>query len=251
MRGSMRGSLQELDAASEALGLVGYRGPGVDYPRKYVQGPLKDAYIRTDYKAPVQEYLVTCDDLGAYPNSYVTQMLTSPKGVSLSSHELLGGEVVTLRQTYIGERGFIAILPLLDRNTKWRFLDASKNGLRNEAVLHLVDLLLRPVHAGRRFYIDLSSNPISEGAGKALLELVKVHPGIESLNLSMTKIPRRLIERIKLCLAHERSMREPDLQAAVVPFDNSFDTWNAPSLEPAEAEPKEAGEPLATTASVK
>merc|ERR1712070_385772 len=81
-------------------------------------------------------------------------------------------------------------------------------------------MLLRPLHAGRRIYIDLSRNHISEMGGKALMELVKLHPGVEQLNLSMTKIPRRLIERIKKQIEHEKSMREPGPLAVVEPCEN-------------------------------
>lgn len=207
--GSPRGGADWSKSASEALGLVGYRGPGADYPRKYVKGPLKDAYERRGYKAPCQEYASTCRSLGAAQNSVIKELLAPGQ----AAWELLGGECISLRDTYVGERGFIALMPLLDRNTRWRFLDASNNGLRNEAIIHLVDMLLRPQHAGRRLYMNLSRNPISEGAGRALMELVKLHPGVESLDLSMTKIPRRLIERIKRQINHERSMRDPDPQA--------------------------------------
>jgi len=203
-----------LAANAEVIEFSGYKGPGLDYPRKYVKGQLKDAYLRQNYKPPVQEYDSTCKDLGAQPNSHVKELLTS-QGVALKSSEVLGGESVSLRQTYVGEKGFIALLPLLNANTRWRYLDASNNGLRNEAVLHLVDMLLRPAHTGRRLYIDLSRNPISEGAGKALMELVKLHPGIESLNLSMTKIPRHHRERIKGQIERDRKTRDPDTGAEV------------------------------------
>lgn len=199
----------------DAVEFLGYSGPGLDYPRKYVKGHLKDAYVRQNYKPPVQEYDSTCKGLGAQPNSHVKELLTCKQGLALTSAEVLGGESVSLRQTYLGEKGFIALLPLLNSNTRWRYLDASNNGLRNEAVLHLVDMLLRPAHTGRRLHIDLSRNPISEGAGKALMELVKLHPGIESLNLSMTKIPRHCIERIKSRIEQESKTRAPDPEAAV------------------------------------
>jgi len=85
-------------------------------------------------------------------------------------------------------------------------LDASNNGLRNEAILHLVDLLLRPKHASRLLRLTLSRNPISDSAGKALLELATAHPNIESIDVSYTKIPRRTMAklRVQLDLASER-----------------------------------------------
>lgn len=187
------------------LGLHGYTGPGLDHPRKYINGPLRDAYMRTSLRPLDQEYMMSCRTIGATPNSHVVSNLTY-NGVAVTHEEVLGGSVISFRDTYLGERGFIALLPLLDRNNRWVDLDVSNNGLRNEAVLHLVDLLLRPQHAGREIRIDLSRNPISEAAGKALLELVDVHPRIEYIDVSHTKIPRRTIAKLKekLEIANER-----------------------------------------------
>lgn len=186
----------------------GYKGANADYPRKYVRSCLEDAYKRKQYRVPTKEYDKTCAGLGAKPNSHVQSTLANSSGVAYTSGEVLGGETITLRPTYVGEKGFIALLPLLNLNTKWKILDASNNGLRNEAILHLVDMLLRPAHSSRNLSIDLSRNPISDGAGKALYELVKHHPGIECLNLAMTKVPRHQRERIKAEIERAQKVRE-------------------------------------------
>jgi len=188
--------------------LEGYHGIGSDYPRKYVKGPLEAAYARSSLRLAEHEYRVTCADLDIRPNSGITPRLTD-NGAPLPPAEVLGGELISLQQTYVGERGFIALLPLLDRNMRWTCLDASNNGLRNEAVLHLVDMLLRPQHWSREISLDLSKNPISEVAGRALLELVRTHPRVAWINVRMTKIPRRTSSKLQELILNVRKLRSP------------------------------------------
>merc|ERR1712124_70080 len=67
----------------------------------------------------------------------------------------------------------------------------------------------------------------------------------------MTKIPRRLIERIKKQIEHEKSMREPDPLAVAEPSENVDEAPDA--NEDAEEEAEEEGpemERSATTESV-
>jgi len=168
--------------------LNGYQGPGADYPRKYIPGPLQGAYTRTGLNAADIEYKHTCDKMSATPNSLISKLLLDE---AAATAKLLGSERISLRDNYLGEKGFIALLPLIDRNTRWTELDVSNNGLRNEAVVCLVDMLLRPQHASRPIRLDLSKNPISAGGAQALTELMQAHPRIYEINLRMTKVPRR------------------------------------------------------------
>lgn len=180
----------------------GYKGPGIDKPRKYVRGELRDACRHPGGCSDGgDEYRLACKSIGAEPNSFVEGMLKVPAGTVLEPSEFLGGEWISLRNTYIGERGFIALLPVLDRNTAWTSLDASNNGLRNEAVLHLVDLTLRPHHTDRVLHLDLSKNPISDGAGWAILELCRLHPHIGDVNLQQTRVNKRLLLQIRRTLS--------------------------------------------------
>lgn len=180
-------------SAGRLLVTGGYDGLGVDKPRKYVKGELRDAYCSGGAFLPGElEYKRSCKALGAEPNSFVQCSLRASTSQQLENHELLGGSHISLRETYLGEKGFIAMLPILDRNTSWTCLDASNNGLRNEAILHLVDMLLRPHHKGRSIQLMLSRNPISEGGGRALLDLARQHPCIKGIDLNRTKVPRQL-----------------------------------------------------------
>lgn len=196
---------------------TGYKGPGVNYPRKYVKGSLSDAYMRNTgirQKTPEVEYRATCKSLGIDPNSRIVSQL-EVDGAPVVADELLGGEHVSLRDTYTGEVGFIAILPLLYMNKRWISLDASSNGLRNEAVVHLVDMLLQPQHmTGRRIRLDLSKNLISERAGRALIELVRTHPHIEEINVRMTKVPPRVVATLREALRVQQNRHAVELRKA-------------------------------------
>eukprot|EP00927_Polykrikos_kofoidii_P067369 TRINITY_DN62864_c0_g1_i1.p1 TRINITY_DN62864_c0_g1~~TRINITY_DN62864_c0_g1_i1.p1 ORF type:complete len:411 (+),score=42.69 TRINITY_DN62864_c0_g1_i1:250-1482(+) len=188
-----------------------YVGPGVNHPRKYVQGPLCKAYARNFVRNPKKEYIRTCATLGGEPNSDILKRLvgTGPSTI-IPSSQLLGGLSVSLKDTYVGERGFIALLPLLDMNTRWTELDASNNGLRNEAVLHLVDMLMQPQHAERIIKLDLSKNPISETAARALTVLARSNPYVQKIDLSFTRASRRTIVLLRQELedANERMYEE-------------------------------------------
>mmetsp|Transcript_153338 Transcript_153338/g.491673 ORF Transcript_153338/g.491673 Transcript_153338/m.491673 type:complete len:453 (+) Transcript_153338:66-1424(+) len=185
----------------------GYHGYGAEKPRKYVKGELKDGHKHISRViTPDLEYKKTCKALNAEPNSHIYHLVTD--GFDGDPATVLGATWISLNKTYLGEKGFIALLPLLDRNTNWTSLDASRNGLRNEAVLHLVDLLLRPPHRDRDIYLDLSGNPISETGGRALLTLAQEHPSIGELNLRRTKVPQRIAIMIRQVL--DNALRRDD-----------------------------------------
>lgn len=202
---------------------TGYDGRGADHPRKYVKGPLSKAYVRSVARNPETEYQSTCELLGASQNSNILARLSSREAPIPRSKLLCGTapnqQKISLHDTYLGERGFIALLPFLDMNTKWTELDASNNGLRNEAVLHLVDLLMQPQHANRCIRLDLSRNPISDTAALALMELVNKRMGIQEINLAMTKVQRRTIARLRGLVARRLAEYQAFL-AEQEPFNN-------------------------------
>jgi len=188
-------TVADLEKEAEA----GYHGFGANKPRKYIKGDLKNGHYHPHrVMTPDAEYKKTCQALGAEPNSHIQYMVT--EGFDGDPALVLGETWISLHKTYLGEKGFLALLPLLDRNCNWTSLDASNNGLRNEAVLHLVDLLLRPPHRDRDIFLDLSGNPISETGGRALLELAEKHPHIGQLSLRRTKVPRRISIMIRRIL---------------------------------------------------
>eukprot|EP00929_Paragymnodinium_shiwhaense_P040097 TRINITY_DN20960_c0_g1_i1.p1 TRINITY_DN20960_c0_g1~~TRINITY_DN20960_c0_g1_i1.p1 ORF type:complete len:379 (-),score=61.51 TRINITY_DN20960_c0_g1_i1:180-1316(-) len=195
-----------------------YSGAGADHPRKYIKGPLRQAYVRRVYKTPEVEYRSTCESLGAKPNSVIRKRLHRPD-ILIPTSKLLcviqdnnvessaSGEAISLRDTYVGERGFLALMPLLNQNNMWTFLDASNNGLRNECVLHLVDMLLQVQHQNRPISLNLSRNPLSDVSVKALMELVQKHPCIEMIDLSRTQVQKRHIIKLHEMIARRSQER--------------------------------------------
>lgn len=208
-------------AATSTDAVVGYTGPGADHPRKYVKGGLRNAYVRVVPRSGEMDYRHTCEHLMKIDmNSSILARLRS--GPS-SKYKLLGGTSISLRDNYVGERGFIALLPILDQNNTWTTLDASNNGLRNEAVLHLVDLLLQPHHGNRAISLDLSRNPISTTSAYALMELVRLHPkGVIDINLHLTKVPRRLAFMLRgMAKARAEDAENKALEAAAAQTEAS------------------------------
>lgn len=213
----------------------GYHGPNESYPRKYIKGALSDAYIRNvEAKSYLEEYREACKRVGATPNSGVEEYLSGAR-IPRSPKDLLGGDRISLRDTYLGERGFLALMPLIDRNTCWTCLDASNNGLRNEAVLHLVDMLLQPQHMGRSINLNLSRNPISQGAAVALLELVRRHPHVEDVNFRMTKVPWRIGMQLHEALTSQSQARDDAEKEAVDRAERAEKVIGAAAIEEGEA----------------
>merc|ERR1719321_2148830 len=172
-----------------------------DYPRKYWrEGLLKVAWQRTTIRTSEKEYKATCHKINAKPNSMVSSMLHEEPRCFENMTE------IDLSGNYLGERGFLAILPVINSNTMFTSLNVSQNGLRNEAVAHLVDMLLREQHSGRQLRINLSRNPISDNAVTALTELANRHPGVIEINLWRTNANRRKVAMLNEILEAKRCL---------------------------------------------
>lgn len=168
-------------------------------PKKYYKGePISAAWQRMQQKNPEKEYEGTCVKLKSKPNSRVCQLLKDDFnyfGVQ---------DVLNFRDNYLGEKGFLAILPLINSNTCFTHLDAANNGLKHESVTHLVDMLLRPRHADRQITLDLSRNPISVTGYQALAVLAARHPTVMDIDLRRTQVPRRKIIQLREFMATKR-----------------------------------------------
>jgi len=228
-----RGRSIHLDryATPEKEALSGLKHPVALQPRKYVRGRLETAYENpfegnsAEYQKPLAVYRKSCEARNAAPNSYIENAPVD-----------LIGHTISFRDTYLGEKGFVAALPLLNHNKHWTALDASQNGLRNEAVICLVDMLLRPQHANRVLYLDLSSNPISRSGALALQELVSKHNGLQWLSLRFTKVPRDLALKIQESLEQQKEVRRlQPLRARSRSFSPSSSRHGSPWSRPSSA----------------
>merc|ERR1719160_775589 len=176
-----------------------------DYPRKYWrEGDLKVAWHRTMLRTSEKEYKATCHKINAKPNSQISTMLHEEPRCFENMVD------IDLSGNFLGERGFLAILPVINANTIFTSLNFSQNGLRNEAVAHLVDMLLRDQHSNRQLKLNLSRNPISEAGIAALTELANKHPGVTEINLWRTGANRRKVALLNEILEAKRALMQTE-----------------------------------------
>lgn len=178
-------------------------------PRRYYKGEsISAAWQRVQQKNPEKEYEGTCQKLKSKPNSHVCSLLKE------DFNHFANEEVLDFSDNFLGEKGFIALLPLINSNTKFSTLNAAANGLRNEAVSHLVDMLLRPKHADRQISLNLSRNPISATGFQALAVLAARHPTVMEIDVSRTQIPRRKIIQLREFMQAKRLDADKERAAA-------------------------------------
>lgn len=176
-------------------------------PRKYYKGEsISAAWQRAQTKNPEKEYEGTCQKLKSKPNSQVSVCLKENINYFATQERL------DFRDNFLGEKGFITILPLINSNDCFTHLNVSGNGLRNEAVCHMVDMLLRPKHSDRPLTLDLSRNPISVTGFHALAVLAARHPTVREINISRTQIPRKKILQLKDFMASKDQRAEKEAE---------------------------------------
>jgi len=205
---------------------VGYQAP---YPLIYFENPA-DAWCHSNYMRADKKYAEACKALRIHTNSQITKTLQADLGWF---HDLLN---VDFSKNYLGERGFLAMLPLLQANHKWRFLGLARCGIRNEGVFALVDMLLRNEHkaTGRPpFQIDLSWNTPSKAAVDALLQLAQENPNFCGIMITGTNETKSRVSIVKLrdAVAKNRTAAEQDNRDLTIP----------PALPPPSRPPSQAG----------
>lgn len=169
-----------------------FGGPIVQYPVKQKRLPRYE--LEESNSNYADEYGATCGKLGlSKPNSKIARELSSELPALLTAKE------ICFRGNYLGERGMMALLPLLCRNHSFQLLDLAGNGLRSEAVSALVEVLLLEPHRSQRrrpFTVDLSDNPIASLGFDSLHNLVSKNPRVVQVDLSKTPVRGSL--RVKL-----------------------------------------------------
>eukprot|EP00759_Apiculatamorpha_spiralis_P048535 PhF_6_TR4375/c0_g1_i1/m.5904 len=122
------------------------------------------------------------------PNTVFLSMLPDKPGGTLAS------DTLDLHRNYVGDKGLVPILAVVQRSPQLRKLNFGENGLRNNAIKVMCAALVK--HPGVTS-IDISDNYISEGAGRALEQLLKDNPRITDLGIANTKIDVDLRLRLK------------------------------------------------------
>lgn len=130
-------------------------------------------------------YDEACVSLRVRPNSKLQEVLPSRPGVPVISATSSGEVVWDLSQNYVGDRGLLAVLEVVQRWSSLQRLIVTENGLRNNAIKALCAVASKHMSLTA---IDVSDNYISEGAGKALEALLKQNQKIIELGFTNTKL---------------------------------------------------------------
>jgi Ran GTPase-activating protein (RanGAP) involved in mRNA processing and transport len=144
-----------------------------------MQGASKAAKgPKTSKKSLREVYEESCAAWRVRPNSVLSKTLPEKPGIALA-------EVLDLSRNYVGDRGLLPVLDIVQKSPQLRRLVFAENGLRNNAIKAMVQAVLKHPSITS---IDVSENYISEGAGKALETLLRENPRIVELGFSNTKI---------------------------------------------------------------
>eukprot|EP01060_Flectonema_neradi_P028012 TRINITY_DN37688_c0_g1_i1.p1 TRINITY_DN37688_c0_g1~~TRINITY_DN37688_c0_g1_i1.p1 ORF type:complete len:183 (+),score=41.96 TRINITY_DN37688_c0_g1_i1:44-550(+) len=137
-------------------------------------------------------YEEACVEMKVTPNSVLLNTLPNKVGMVLNSDSL------DLSRNYVGDRGLVPVLAIVQRSPQLQKLNFSENGLRNNAIKAMVGILKYHPEISS---IDVSDNYISEGAGRALESLLKENTRITDLQFNNTKIDVDLRLKLKEQLA--------------------------------------------------
>lgn len=146
-------------------------------------------------------YLRRCTALGVKPNSGIERLLTEAQEAV---------RTINLANNYIGPRGLMALMDVVEKNENVEELILGNNGANNQVVERLC-MILR-THPSLRS-INLDHNPISHLAGRMVLYAIQVNPRITKLSLEGTVLQPVMLSRIALQL-HRNQTKMAQLAAA-------------------------------------
>uniref|UniRef100_A0A7S1M088 Protein kinase domain-containing protein n=1 Tax=Neobodo designis TaxID=312471 RepID=A0A7S1M088_NEODS len=146
-------------------------------------------------------YLRRCTAMGVKPNSGIERMLTEAQNAVTT---------VDLSSNYVGPRGLMALLDVIEKNDRIEVLILGNNGANNQVVERLCTILR--THPSITT-INLDHNPISHLAGRMILYAIQVNPRIIKLSLEGTVLQPVMLSRIALQL-HRNQTKTAQRQAA-------------------------------------
>lgn len=148
--------------------------------------------------SPVTVFLEACKKAGVKaPNKTLVRFFES-------NDSFAAIEEIDISSSYVGNRGIIAILAVVEQLPNFRFLnisdqkvyntDLSEHSIKgNEMVDRLVEVF--KVHPTVNA-LDISGNPISNYAGRKLLSLAQINPRICRIDVTGTRIDFDLRHKI-------------------------------------------------------
>eukprot|EP01065_Artemidia_motanka_P002421 TRINITY_DN11158_c0_g1_i1.p2 TRINITY_DN11158_c0_g1~~TRINITY_DN11158_c0_g1_i1.p2 ORF type:complete len:466 (+),score=179.51 TRINITY_DN11158_c0_g1_i1:58-1455(+) len=137
-----------------------------------------------------------CRKFGVRENSGLIEQMVSAK-------EAL--KELDISNNYIGPKGLDALTSILDRHPTLRALRLRNTLLSTDQVVNLCKVLQRPASKSKIRVLDLSENPLTHPAGRALLSMLQSRGMITEIDLSGTHISPALINKIQTAAKHNLS----------------------------------------------
>eukprot|EP01012_Entosiphon_sulcatum_P034626 TRINITY_DN43947_c0_g1_i1.p1 TRINITY_DN43947_c0_g1~~TRINITY_DN43947_c0_g1_i1.p1 ORF type:complete len:516 (-),score=67.21 TRINITY_DN43947_c0_g1_i1:165-1712(-) len=133
-------------------------------------------------------YHSRCSELSIKPNSLLMNTFSKEPG------DYDGLKEIDLNRNLVGKLGVRAVLAVAKVASRLERFCVAQNNLENDAIKEVVDAL-----NGKKFLkiVDLSHNPISHLAGKAISEFVSGNPSVIEVKLDDTLINPALVRIIQ------------------------------------------------------
>lgn len=138
-------------------------------------------------KSLKEVYEDQCRDRHVHFNSSLLAALPDRQGAAINS------EILDVSRNFLGDKGFVPLLSVVERS-QLKSIICTENGLRNNAIKSLCQVI---VNHPNIVSVDVSHNYISDGAGTAILSLLKENRKIVRFEIQNTKIDPELRVSIK------------------------------------------------------
>ena len=168
-------------------------------------------------------YKTKCAELGCKANSLLVKELCKVPDVFDTATTL------DLSNNFVGPKGLLPVLEVVKVSSGLRYLSLRDNQLTNKCVMNLADVV--QTHKGITA-LDLSNNPITIGAGKAILEMVKVNTQLEEVYLENTCVKEMLLRAIDVQLKKNQtdSKRPAAATSADAPLEDTLTSEISPGM---------------------
>ena len=144
-------------------------------------------------------YSIKCDEIHCKKNSWLVKNLPMTPG----DFETL--ERLDLSNNFVGPKGLLPVLEIVKVCSSLTYFSLKDNQLTNQSTCDVCDVLA--IHPGI-VNLDISNNPVTLSAGKALLELAQKNPRMRKIILDDTNIRPMLVRSItSQCAQNQENAR--------------------------------------------
>lgn len=180
---------------------------------------MTDVVASQETHSSVDLYKQFCYEEGCKPNSSFLMYLQDRGGT-------LHFERLSCNTNYLGPKGLLPVIRLMDRCQTLQSLSLNDNGADNQTVERLCEMVER--HLGITS-ISLRGNPISQQGGRRILRMVETCPRITYIDVSSTDIYEALQQAIYSTV--ERHSKYGQESAALHPSDAITRAFAAKTIE--------------------